>query len=466
MRIRQLLTPLAARRSRGAAAGAAQSRLGWLDAVRGIAAFAVVLQHFDIWRLVPWGNEVWVHFDFGLYGVMTFFLVSGYIIPASLERRGDVRAFWLGRIFRIHPALIVTIVICLLTLPDEHMPVLLLNVPHVPTVLTANAMMLQDMLGQPNSLRVMWTLSFEMVFYFMVTALFVRGWHRRTSGIAVGLAAGALLLGVTLTQHGLSTGPAATTHLVMAVALLVGSALVFIMTGRTELVRTGALLLGVVGVVLAFQNGRAIGFETFMVFATMFAGTVVYRAENGQIDRLQGWLVCGFVVAAGVLVGWLYNRGANAEATWTSGWMAWCNSYVLAWATFGVAMLFRKRRFPRPLTWLGAISFSMYLVHVPVLYAVDGPLLTHPTVASPASQKVVWVLGYLACVLVASQLLYTLVEMPMQKLGRKVIKRLNAFDARRAEAVALAATVAAAVPAARAEGEGPEREQQEPVLTR
>ena len=39
----------------------------------------------------------------GLYGVLVFFLVSGYIIPASLERHGRVRTFWIGRVFRIYP---------------------------------------------------------------------------------------------------------------------------------------------------------------------------------------------------------------------------------------------------------------------------------------------------------------------------------------------------------------------------
>jgi peptidoglycan/LPS O-acetylase OafA/YrhL len=39
-------------------------------------------------------------FDPGTYGVMVFFLVSGYIILASLERSGSVRRFWVSRLFR------------------------------------------------------------------------------------------------------------------------------------------------------------------------------------------------------------------------------------------------------------------------------------------------------------------------------------------------------------------------------
>ncbi|MBX6766364.1 MAG: acyltransferase, partial [Actinomadura rubrobrunea] len=42
-------------------------------------------------------------FDPGHYGVLVFFLVSGYIVPASLERHGSVRAFWISRFFRLYP---------------------------------------------------------------------------------------------------------------------------------------------------------------------------------------------------------------------------------------------------------------------------------------------------------------------------------------------------------------------------
>jgi peptidoglycan/LPS O-acetylase OafA/YrhL len=32
-----------------------------------------------------------------------FFLVSGYIVPASLEHKGDVRSIWVNRVFRLYP---------------------------------------------------------------------------------------------------------------------------------------------------------------------------------------------------------------------------------------------------------------------------------------------------------------------------------------------------------------------------
>lgn len=59
---------------------------------------------------VGFGAGVREWFDPGIFGVVAFFLVSGYIVPASLERRGDVQAFWIGRLFRLYPLCAVVFV--------------------------------------------------------------------------------------------------------------------------------------------------------------------------------------------------------------------------------------------------------------------------------------------------------------------------------------------------------------------
>lgn len=54
------------------------ARLAWLDALRGLAAVAVLLEHLLSW-FMPALRPYW--FNLGMYGVLVFFLVSGYIIP-------------------------------------------------------------------------------------------------------------------------------------------------------------------------------------------------------------------------------------------------------------------------------------------------------------------------------------------------------------------------------------------------
>lgn len=133
---------------------------------------------------------------------------------------------------------------------------------------------------------------------------------------------------------------------------------------------------------------------------------------------------CGFVVVAGVLVGWLYNRGGVEAHTWTSGWKAWSASCLAAWALFGLGFLLRGRRFPRVLTWLGAVSFSLYLLHFPLLRAI-GPLVGVPPLPSSTPGRVAWTAVFLAALLVASHLLYRLVELPAQRLGRRVQRAVD-----------------------------------------
>src|SRR3984885_6256886 len=96
-----------ARDDRPAPAGG--RRLAWLDALRGIAALCVVYSHFGTRVLPAVHRAVYNVFDPGLYGVLVFFMVSGYIVPASLERRGSVRSFWLSRLFRLFPLFVFAI---------------------------------------------------------------------------------------------------------------------------------------------------------------------------------------------------------------------------------------------------------------------------------------------------------------------------------------------------------------------
>src|SRR5580658_9979922 len=72
-------------------------RMAWLDAMRGFAALCVVFSHLSFHDLQSLRGPVYDVFDPGLYGVFVFFLVSGYIVPASLERKGSIRSFWLSR---------------------------------------------------------------------------------------------------------------------------------------------------------------------------------------------------------------------------------------------------------------------------------------------------------------------------------------------------------------------------------
>ncbi|NUT11884.1 MAG: acyltransferase, partial [Nonomuraea sp.] len=177
----------------------ASTRLAWLDALRGPAALAVTLHHAG-WTYAP---ALWVvvdrRIDLGTWGVFVFFLVSGYIIPASLERHGDLRAFWTGRAFRLLPLLLVAIGLALLLAAAGLFPLDPgLGERPAPLVALGNLTMSQELLNLPPVIGVTWTLSYELAFYLICAALYATRQSHRSAGIAVGLALAAVPLGLLL----------------------------------------------------------------------------------------------------------------------------------------------------------------------------------------------------------------------------------------------------------------------------
>jgi peptidoglycan/LPS O-acetylase OafA/YrhL len=375
-----------------------------LDAIRGVGSTAVLLEHM-FYRFLPGLRPHW--FNLGMYGVLVFFLVSGYIIPASLERRGDVRSFWIGRFFRLYPLyfLVIGLVLALL-------PVVPLREAVAPDLATAaaHATMLVDVVGAAGVADTMWTLSYEMVFYLLVTALFVAGIHRHSGVWAVAFAVASLLFGLLLAGPVLPRGPAAFTGLAV---LVVGLACVVAGSGR---VRTaGTLLLGALAVTLVLLGSRTPWLGPAII-AVMFTGTLLHRWERGQVSAPRTVAAVAFLLA---LVPFF---------AFPTGWWAyprvWITTLALAGATFAIGMALRHRAVPRVLVRLGVISYSVYLLHHPLL-KLFVTVVGDPRLQPPITQALL-AAAFVSMVLAASWLTYRFVELPMQHLGRRLSRSLNA----------------------------------------
>jgi peptidoglycan/LPS O-acetylase OafA/YrhL len=336
-------------------------RLDFLDGLRGVAVALVLAQHVGE-RAFP-AVAAFTHdgVQLGQLGVMVFFLCSGFIIPASLERgraddgrRRRLAAFWRGRFFRLFPLYWVSLAAALwLMFGGGYAP---------PAAMGAgdwvlNVSMLQMLAGSPNALVAYWTLAFELVFYAGLSALFLLGWHRRS--VALSLAASAICLVVAI-----------------GAALLDGAA------------PTGVFCV-----------------------ATMMAGTVFHRWHSGDVP-LRSLLACvlGTAIAGpAVLASALLTTPQPPEAPQFSAMLtAWLGAY----AVFALGILLRRRRVPAWLLWLGTVSYSVYLMQGVVLIAV-APL------ADPVLSAVVWVVATLAL----SGATYRLVEQPSIRLSRQLGRR-------------------------------------------
>ncbi|WP_336205165.1 acyltransferase family protein [Nonomuraea sp. LPB2021202275-12-8] len=377
---------------------AGRPRLAWLDALRGIGALAVVAEHLLPWYL-PWARPYW--FSLGVYGIFVFFLVSGYIIPASLERHGDVRAFWVSRVFRLYP-LYLAVAAAVLAL-SWWVPVRP-EVSRDGAAVAGHATMLLDVAGVAGVADTMWTLSYEMVFYLLVTALFVLRLHDRSGLLAMLFAAGSVVVGLVMSRVALSGDWVAYVSCAMFAA-----GLACLITGRFR--RTAACALGLMALALLVLNSR-VPWLGVAVVALMFAGTAIYRWERGEGALWPVAVTAVLVVLApiwAIMAGWWWVRPD-----------VWIITVALAAATFAGGMALRERRVPRLLAWLGLISYSLYLVHHPLLkYLTE---LTGDLRRAPVPLQLAMAVLATAVVLAVSALTYRWVERPMQSLGHRLAR--------------------------------------------
>ena len=395
-------------------------RMAWLDALRAVAALLVVYAHLSHYLLrgVRGVSAEWLHA--GPAGVMLFFLVSGYIIPASLERHGDLRRFWLSRLCRLFPLYLVIAALAVGLGVAGVVPLdpALTNDPV--TVGVAHATMLPFLLGGPLVTPVFWTLTFEMAFYLLVAALFAVRLHRG-SGVAATVLAVAAVVTAPLAPHLIAGTPAAARGLTAVVATLLVIGLGAVVSGRRWAVVPGALLLGVLaGTLVAANQDPAHVWDGLLILAVMFTGTTIYRADHGQTGWWQPALAGG-VVAVALLANWFAELESLDALTVRYRTRSVLTLLVFAGA-FALAMATRRWRVPRWLAWLGMISYSLYLVHY-VLIQVLAPVLTflgerlHGVAELPA------VAGYLALLIGLSWLAHRYVELPGQRLGRRLVTR-------------------------------------------
>jgi peptidoglycan/LPS O-acetylase OafA/YrhL len=407
-------------RSQAPSAGAPRGRrLAWLDALRGLAALCVVYSHFGTRVLPGLHRAVYSFFDPGLYGVLVFFMISGYIVPASLERKGSVRTFWLGRLFRLFP-LFGFAVAAALVLYSVGWAGLRGTQTYPTASVLGHLFMLSDLMGGQNLIIVIWTLSYEMVFYLLLTALFTAGLHKRSGRFAAAFVAGALLLGGLLPTEWLSHSSLGPTPVALAgdVLIMGGLALAVAAHGRSRAL--GAWLAAGTALVLVAFNERVPAFEGLIILALMFTGTLVYRAEQRQVSRgLAAGVTIGVFATAIAAAAW--HNPSVSDPTTTREWVV---TIALAGATFGTGLAVRNHPMPSVLAWLGLVSYSVYLLHPLFLDVYDNIPFTQTP--HPAVVQLAMTAAFFAVLLGCCTLSYRLIEAPAQRLGRKVAARLDA----------------------------------------
>lgn len=152
-------------------------RIQELDALRGLAAFAVFLFHFQL-------------FDYGYLGVHLFFIISGFVIFLTARNVKKPSDFVIARFSRLYPTywvcLFITFAVLYFGRGDVTFPQLLYNLT-----------MFQEFMGVENIDGAYWSLTEELVFYAVVFAALMLGVVNKVrlwTGAMLAMALGGLFL--------------------------------------------------------------------------------------------------------------------------------------------------------------------------------------------------------------------------------------------------------------------------------
>lgn len=156
-----------------------------IQGLRGVAALSVLVDHFydmpkggvydipnpgflpPIW---PWLQSV---MNTGGHGVELFFMISGFLIPASLVRHGSLSKFFFDRCLRIMPVFVVLHLALFVVGPIVGYKFFRgIDVGNYVAVFFANLFFLQDALGLPIAQQNAWTLTYEWAFYIWFAMAF------------------------------------------------------------------------------------------------------------------------------------------------------------------------------------------------------------------------------------------------------------------------------------------------------
>lgn len=299
------------------------ARLAFLDAARGVAALVVAVGHTA--ELVFPGFYRWSidWFSPGRAGVCAFFLVSGFVIPISLERAGGLRDFAISRVTRLYPMYWASLAGALVlnglgvdVLPfDFH--------ADLPWSAVVNLTMAQELVGVPHAIGLYYTLTIELGWYAACAVLFALGWLRFTERL-------------------------------------------------TWLALAGLTAVGIGGPLVA---DRHTPFSTGFYVVTMLVGTALARHAAGTLPtrRLAALLVGTAAVGAiGSWANYVHAPGGgdpDGALGLSSAVLPWAVAYAGVLAAY--AIRHRPRAFPGWLVWLGLVSYSSYLLHPLVLPVVD-----------------------------------------------------------------------------------------------
>jgi peptidoglycan/LPS O-acetylase OafA/YrhL len=356
-------------RAGGSAPQVERIEFAHLDGIRGIAALAVVVYHAYLFTGTNGQAEaelplLGMLIGWGYLGVPVFIVLSGFLLmlpllhPNGLRFQGGIARFFKRRARRILPPYYAALVLSLVLIwavPLMQAPggtAWDSKVPVTGSSILSHVFLLHD-LSPAWILNIngpLWSVAVEWQIYVLLPLLLVPLW-RRLPGPAVVLL---LMVGTVLVPA--VTGFGAMVHPWLVALFAAGMLAAQVAMGHRETRRT--ITVGAVGIIAVLVAAYALG---------------------GALPSSGLWLsetIVGLVMAAG---------------------LAWSGARAAAGRTFPLAAFLASR----PLVYSGTVSYSVYLLHSPLLalgnlllLPADLPLPAHwatmTFVVAPTAVLVCW----------------------------------------------------------------------------
>ncbi|MGL6365440.1 acyltransferase family protein [Aeromonas veronii] len=363
------------------------NRIDFANTLRGFAALAVVISHYYgvFWSsraavevltnapMLPFETHaipIYVSllnffplFNWGAYGVALFFIISGFVIPFSLQKT-TWSGFTINRMLRIVPTYIVGFSITLGAIlisshyfsrewPFTAQEVLIHYIPGV-----------RDLLWSRGIDGIVWTLEIEMKFYFVCALLIVLFRKQST---------------------------------------MVFLAPIFIFIASVVINRC----------IPDWGKSDARLWQLAMTFMTvsqyiiyMFIGVVFHYVQRGRIERDKAYLLIGVIFCLFCLHWYIGPAAAGITVAW---------SYAFALLTFIFAFtyqdFFKSNKF---FDFLADISYPLYVIH-----GVAGYVALRILLDLGMKAWVSLLIVTSGCIFL-SWVLHKLVEKPSQRVGKKL----------------------------------------------
>jgi len=380
------------------------AHLAFLDGVRGLAAFYVVLHHIWLTTHPALPNttcgicraaSVWSSWlCWGHLAVAVFIVVSGFSLALGPQRRGDrlPDGFWTyitRRAFRIIPPYWVAVLIscAVIVIWTGQYSGKIVNAKAV----VVHFLLVQDVINSPKPNGAFWSIAVEWQIYFLFPLLlFLR---RKAGGVA--------MLGVTT----------------MAV---IGAYLVGTHVGSlSSLFHCSPQLLK------PLSKLADVSPQFFALFAFGVAAAHVLVARGSIATAPWMWLGALLLVATVFVLSWCSTESVEANFFWVDLLAGAATATLFAGFAQRPAGIGARVLGSRVLHWFGQSSYSLYLIHVPVLELIYFALIARLVVAKQLHFVLLLVLTIPTAVL-ASRVFWRVFERPFME-NRSIAELRAAF---------------------------------------